>query len=587
MLQQYGLEFLSVTDCKGEVVIRTREPYLTGDDRSKDSLIRHALEGRVVGSTEIISREQLALEGALLDARAYLKLVPTPRAKPLEKTEETSGMVMEAAVPVRDERGEILGVVYGGVLLNRNYEIVDDISEMVYGDGQYHGKRVGSATVFQRDERIATTILSASGERAIGTRVSSAVYDAVLQKGDRWVDRAFVVDDWYIAAYEPVRNTDGEIVGMLYVGLLERPYVDMKRNLMLAVLGFAAVGMAVALGLATVLGKAITRPVTELVRGTQRIAAGELSCRIARPTTDEIGRLADAFNTMAQSLQETIGEKDRLNAELRRSEQTLKELNVRYLELLGFLTHEFIQPLTVLKGYLVMLESDVLGELTSEKQRRAVAIMHRSVRNMTDVTRKYLDWSKIEAGELFVRRERTRLYRDVLCPAIEDLQDQLAQKNMSVTIQDEDRLRTLEVDADPVLLGVVYNNLLGNAVKYGRRDGRLLCGIEEQRDFYSCTVKNEGNGIAEADLSRVFEKFVRLDSGQSERPKGTGLGLYNVKTIVEEHGGRIWAESVEGAWTSFIFTLPKTQRDRPLQKTEQQEAERSRRDASQEEDPGC
>ncbi|HUT57083.1 MAG TPA: cache domain-containing protein, partial [Phycisphaerae bacterium] len=322
--QQYGLDFLSVTDCKGVVVIRTREPYLTGDDRSKDSLIRHALEGQVVGSTEIVSREQLALEGALLDARAYLKLVPTPRAKPLEKTEETSGMVMEAAVPFRDEQGMILGVVYGGVLLNRNYEIVDGISEMVYGDGQYHGKRVGSATVFQRDERISTTILSKSGQRAIGTRVSSAVHDAVLQKGDRWVDRAFVVDDWYIAAYEPVRNTDGEIVGMLYVGLLERPYVDMKRNLMLAVLGFAAVGMAVALGLATVLGKAITRPVTELVRGTQRIAAGDLSCRIARPTTDEIGRLADAFNTMAQSLQETIGEKDRLNAELRRSEQTLK-----------------------------------------------------------------------------------------------------------------------------------------------------------------------------------------------------------------------------------------------------------------------
>lgn len=556
--KKYGLDYLTVTDAAGTVVARTRYPHHTGDDRSANPLVGKALEKQVLGSTEIVSGNRLKMEGGELGAQAFLVPIPTPRAKPQRRAEQNSGMVLEAAAPILDDSGHVLGVLYGGMLLSRNYDMVDRICNMVYGQEQYKGKPVGSATIFKWDKRISTTIKTEAGARAIGTRVSSDVYDSVLENGERWVRRAFVVNDWYIAGYEPIRNSRNEVIGMLYVGLLEQPYVAMKRNLISAALAFAGVGMAMAVGVAWNLGNSISRPVAKLVRGTERIAEGDLSYRVPVLQQDEIGRLANSFNSMTKSLAEIIDEKDRLYHELEQSDRILEELNDRYLKLLGFLTHEFIQPLTVLRGYLAMLEDGTLGPVSSSKQQRAIRTMHRNVKSMADMTGKYLNWSKIESGELDIRKQTIQIYGDIVAPVTEDMREQLAHENMILTIDSESLFQTVRVNADPSLIGIVYGNLLGNAVKYGRESGAISCGVRENHDFYYFNVRNEGEGIPESELDHVFGKFVRLNNDPRAKIKGTGLGLFNVKVIIEEHGGRIWAESVEGEWTNFVFTLPKT-----------------------------
>jgi len=103
-------------------------------------------------------------------------------------------MILKAASPILDEDNNLLGVLYGGVLINRNYEIVDRVKEMVYKGEQYKGHETGTATIFLNDLRISTNVKNKDDLRAIGTRVSEKVSDAVLKNGKSYIDRAFVVN---------------------------------------------------------------------------------------------------------------------------------------------------------------------------------------------------------------------------------------------------------------------------------------------------------------------------------------------------------------------------------------------------------
>lgn len=195
----------------------------------------------VIAGTAIVSKEDLLKEGTDLAERAHIKFIPTRKATQSAKTEETSGMMIKAAAPVFGYDGTLIGVLYGGKLLNRNYEIVDKVKDIVYEGVKYKGKDTGTATIFQRDLRISTNVKAEDGSRAIGTRVSQEVYERVLEKGLPWVDRAFVVTDWYKTAYEPIRDINGQIVGILYVGILEQPFIDTARRIFFVFLGIVAI----------------------------------------------------------------------------------------------------------------------------------------------------------------------------------------------------------------------------------------------------------------------------------------------------------------------------------------------------------
>ena len=104
------------------------------------------------------------------------------------------------------------------MLLNQNLPFIDHINRIVYPDGSLPFGSQGTATLFMDDVRITTNVRLFQDERAIGTRVSQAVSDAVLRRGSTWLDRAFVVNDWYVSAYEPLVDGAGQRVGMLYVG---------------------------------------------------------------------------------------------------------------------------------------------------------------------------------------------------------------------------------------------------------------------------------------------------------------------------------------------------------------------------------
>jgi len=548
--KRYNLDFLTLTDEKGVVIVRTRNPQKIGDDQSNDDLVSRALNYETVAATQIIPEEQLLLEGEDLAEKAYFCLKETPRAKPTSKKYETSGMVLKVAVPVFDDNGNLLGTLYGGVQLDRNYEIVDSIKDIVFKGEVYKGKDIGTATIFQWDVRISTNVRKFNGNRAIETRVSEEVYDAVLENGRSWIDRAFVVSDWYIAAYEPIKDINDRVIGILYVGILEQPYMDMKRNVVWSMLKCLVAAVVVAMFIAFFLGRAITRPIHNLVLATKQLSQGNFPSHVKKTSGDEIGTLSESFNSMSSKLKQTLDEKDYAN-------KKLKDLNIRYLELLGFATHELMQPLSVLKGYLIMMQqSNASLKLKPEQQDQAVSTMLRNVDMLIDMSQMYLQLSKIESGELEISREEVNFYNEVIVPLCEGERPKLTMMNMSLEIENEEAFKSLEVVADPIMIRIVCNNLLTNAIRYGRKGGKISLGFKDKGDFYQFNVKNEGEGIPKDKLEEIFNKFVRLEGASKRKQRGTGLGLFNTREIITKHGGVIWAESVEGQWSNFIFTLP-------------------------------
>jgi two-component system NtrC family sensor kinase len=222
-----GFDVLTVLDRNGRVFYRTRNPSLAGDSRAWDPLVQRVLNRPMpAAATTVLPHEELEKESRELSLQARMELTPTPLAGPTGRTRVTSGMMLEGAAPVFTADGRMVGVLVGGVLLNRNYTLVDKIRTTVFKGGLYRGQQVGTATIFQDEVRISTNVKNADGSRAITTRASAEVAQAVLGRGETFWGRAFVVNDWYISAYAPIHDITGRTIGMLYLGTLERPYMS-------------------------------------------------------------------------------------------------------------------------------------------------------------------------------------------------------------------------------------------------------------------------------------------------------------------------------------------------------------------------
>ena len=363
--EHYQLDFLSLTDVKGRVIIRTSNPEKSGDYKSSSDIIPMALKGESKCATQILSRQELLKEGGLkLADQAFIKIIPTPKAIPTTKEAEASGMVLKAAAPIRNKKGNIIGVLYGGRLLNRNYSIVDNIKNLVYKGEKYNGKDIGTATIFQGDLRISTNVKMADGKRAIGTRVSNEVHQKVLQEGRPWIDRAFVVDDWYIASYSPIRDIFGNIIGILYVGILEQPYKDLKKDVISTFLILTLMGVILVTLLAYYIAGSITKPLQNIVSVTRLVANGDLSQEVKVNSRDEMGYLATMFNQMVGRLKDARKELEDWGKMLEQKvEKRTKELKaardqiLRSEKLAGIgrmvagVCHEILNPLNIISGH--------------------------------------------------------------------------------------------------------------------------------------------------------------------------------------------------------------------------------------------
>jgi len=548
-----GFDFLSLTNSEGQVIIRTLEPYHTGDYLSNDPLVSQALQGKTVSGFVILGPQRLHAEGGDLEERAFIVFEPTAKAKPRAKASESSGMALMTATPVRDEKGNISGVLYAGILLNRNHSLADRIRSIIFEDKIYDGRDLGTVTIFQWDARIATNVMTASGNRAIGTRVSGDVYDKVLENNLNWYDRAFVVNDWYLSAYDPIHDTRGKVIGILYVGVLAKKYDDIKRSLW-NLYGAVSIGVVIiVLVLGLIFSRRLTGSLSRLADAAGRISNGDLELKVPEPSADdEILDLTRSFNAMAESLRDREEKLKLANTELESTNVSLQQINGNYLDMLGFVSHELKNTLGVIYTSARALDTGIVGVLT-KSQGALVGNISKSIDRAVRMTRNYLDLARIEKGELIVQAKAIDIVGDVVNPVIDELGQAMADNGMTL----ENQLpESLLYTGDPDLLQIVYKNLLHNALKYGRENGKIKIGFKQEETRYQFEVWNEGRGLSPDEIALLFQRFVRLGD-DVKGYRSTGLGLFITKEIIEKHGGAIRAESQPGEWINFIFTLPR------------------------------
>jgi two-component system NtrC family sensor kinase len=465
-------------------------------------------------------------------------------------------MLTGAAVPVIED-GNLIGIVQMGSLLNGSIDEVDRIRDAVFENEYYQGKPVGTATIFMDDLRISTNVQDKQGRRAVGTRVSREVAEHVLEKGLSWTGRAFVVDTWYLSQYDPIKDPDGNIIGMLYVGELEQKYLDLRTSVVVLYLSVIIGGMVLAFLTFFFLTRNVLNPVKKLSEATKRLSSGEFSYRVPVSNKDEVGDLSASFNHMAEQLEEQRGEIGHNQEELETLNNELKTINRNYMEMLGFVSHELKNPLASSMMSLYTVKDGYLGEITPA-QKKSLESVARSLEYFQEMILNYLDLSRLEKGELEINETQISLGPDLIAPVLEGFSGGLQEKKMRVEnhIPEGTVLR-----ADSNLLRIVYDNLISNAIKYGRDEGMIELDAYENNNMVTLSVRNEGEGIPPDKLPKLFKKFSRLDSPEYAGKKGTGLGLYTCKEIVEKHGGEIWANSKLGEWVMFSFTIPKSNKE--------------------------
>lgn len=227
--------------------------------------------------------------------------------------------------------------------------------------------------------------------------------------------------------------------------------------------------------------------------------------------------------------------------------------NVPMLDLMAIVTHELKSPVSVMHTTAETLYKGYFGNIDPE-QKKIVETIIRNCEYLEDIIRSYIDLSKMELDELDSFMEKIDVYKDVVEPVITVPETEKNRKNMKLVTDIQD---CPTVHADPRLLKIVVSNLVNNAVKYGKENTDIEIALKSEGGNLVFSVLNEGVGFTREDIeTKLFTKFSRLKQRGTEGVKGSGLGLYICKKIIDKHGGRIWAESEQGSWAKFIFTLP-------------------------------
>lgn len=302
-----------------------------------------------------------------------------------------------------------------------------------------------------------------------------------------------------------------------------RLLADVRRATWLA----AAAGAVLAAVVGTLTARRITAPLRRLAEAAGRIGAGDLTSTVSAEGDDELGELARTFNAMA--------------ADLRRAEEARRRL-------LADIAHELGTPLAVLQAN---VEGMLDGVVETSPDR--LASLHAQIQVLTRLVRDLRDLSLAQQGQLPLDRRAMDLV--ALAREVVELSRPLAEeKGIALAV---DAAGPLPVVADRDRIAQVLQNLLANALRYTERGGVTVAARGDAAEGV-VEVRDSGPGIPEEELPFVFERFYRVDRSRTRATGGAGLGLTIVKTLIEAHGGRIWARSRPGEGSTFGFALPLT-----------------------------
>lgn len=272
----------------------------------------------------------------------------------------------------------------------------------------------------------------------------------------------------------------------------------------------------------------LTTPLRRISEAARKFGGGDFSVRVPVDGDDEVAQLAVTFNNMARNL------------------ETIDSSRASFM---GNIAHELRTPMTSIKGF---IDGMLDGTIPDDMRQHYLGLVSQEVGRLTRLIQNMLDISKLEAGEYRVNAQSYDVWESltgVVFSAEQRVED------LGVEIQGLAPQKTM-VYADPDLVYQVVYNLFDNALKFTPKGGYIRFAVQKAGGFVTVSVENSGQGISAEALPFVFERFYKEDKSRGLNTKGSGLGLHICKVLIGLSGGKIWAESEEGRFCRFSFTLP-------------------------------
>ena len=271
------------------------------------------------------------------------------------------------------------------------------------------------------------------------------------------------------------------------------------------------------------------KPLRDMATAVSKFGSGDFTVRV--PVTDEteVGQLAGAFNNMAQTLD---------------SSETARR------SFIANVSHELKTPMTTISGF---VDGILDGTIPKERHDRYLSIVSSETKRLSRLVRSMLDLSRIDSGDMKLRRSRfdiSKTVTDALFTFVQAVEDK------EIEIQGIEELKSIQVNGDADLIHQVVYNLVENAVKFTNKGGYINVKVYSRERNAYVRIRNSGMGIPADELPHVFERFYKTDKSRSHDKTGVGLGLFIVKTIIGLHSGSIEVRSKEGEYCEFEFNIP-------------------------------
>jgi two-component system NtrC family sensor kinase len=560
--ERLGFAYLRLISPTGMVVnsFPSRLPYML------DPEVQKSVKFRESGSyTVLLSNKELKDISPDLASSAVQAIIPTSNASPSPKSTEDRGLVVQVLQPVFND-GNMLGYLEGGLLLNGNLSLVDEINNLIYSPNTLLEGSIGTTTIFLEDVRVATTVRRDGESRALGTRVSDVVRQSVLGRGEVWLERAFVVNDWYVAAYAPLLSPEGARIGMFYVGFLEAPYANIKTQLL--ILFLLAVGAAMVLGAMMVvrLTSGIFYPLRRMNYIMSLQEKGDTAARVGDlRREDEFADLANHFDALLDQLDarrsELLGLNEQLDERVRQRTADLQAANQKLhqaveqllasekLAALGQLTagiaHEFNNPLAIMMGHLDLIRIT----LNDPESAKTLRLLDEQVHRMRNIVQKLLQFCRPDEYASYTEEVSVNeIIQDSILFVRNEIDTARAQLKFDFSAQQTVQISKTELQQVMVNLLINATHALEGAFDAqfaALHEGPTICiktadvRLSDGQQAVQILVQNNGEAIPPDRLQLIFKMF--YTSKQAGR--GTGLGLPVSRMLVQRYGGDLLVAS--------------------------------------------
>lgn len=509
---EYNLNILIITDKAGTVVCSVNGVnFLGADNMSSHNLIRRSLAGESAVSVEIESEFSKSM------MRDQSLVVPGANA-----------LMIEVSMPIY-LRDRLIGVVLTGYLLNNNLSLVEDIKKTNGG---------AECLIMMKDKIIASTFLGKN-------RVHLAENALILKEDIDGLKEMEYLENNYLFAFKKMEDINNNKVGTLAVASNMERMMTMKKATRNKMLLISAFGVLLAILLTMRISRKIADPIKSVVGAMAAIGEGKLKHRVELRQIDEVGKLIDGFNKMADGLYKR-------ELELENEKKVALEANRLKSDFIANMSHEIRTPMNGIMG---MTDLTLRTNLTTE-QREYLEMAKMSADSLLSLLDSILDLSKIEAGRIELERISFDL-RATLEYAADMLAVKAHEKGLELACHIRQGVPTALI-GDPGRLRQVIVNLGGNAIKF-TDTGEVVIHVEMEKEDDSSVllhfmISDTGIGIPADKVDKIFESFTQVDGSTTRKYGGTGLGLSISKQLAEIMDGRIWVESLVGSGSTFHFT---------------------------------